>query len=806
MKKTLLAIILALCVFAPEISNALSKIDPYLQAKLNSSPDFEQIPIYITFTNQMKLADFDDLPYNMPKAERRKVVIDRLVAFSQSMQSDVRGYLETKFASRNVAYYESLWINNTIRLSADESTILELASRDNSNILQICYDYPYDIEELRDVVNHRAPFSINSVNSAINPGVTLMNADDVWALGNRGSGVLVGNADDGFHWRHPDVVNNIYQNLGEDANNNGMTIIIGSGTSSAFDAGDINGIDDDGNGKVDDFIGWDFSTNNYNITTASHGTATLSTVVGDGTMGNQTGVAPEAHSIVMRNASGETQQWASFQYALQMGCDVMTSSLSWKWNPNTGSPPPPNYSQFRTVCDMSLAGGMIHTNSTSNDGQSVNTTRPIPVNISTAGNVPAPWVHPDQILAGGISGTIGVGNVLVSTDVIYQTSPYGPSTWGNWSLWGTYTHSIDPNHRDYPYSRTAPVEVPDSMGLIKPDVSAPGQNSLAVYVSSGTGYGSLFGGTSSATPHTAGCIALMLSINPEMLPQDVAKVIMLTAVEKGDPGKDNRYGAGRIDALAATTSPKFTLEGINNGSNMLINSTLTASDTARELVGFKISTTVNPQVGSLRNMTFGMTTTASGSDITSFDLYYDADNSKTVSNGDVKLQSIPFTSGPLEFTDIKFKYTNNVRQIILAARTTGSATGSQSVNIGLMDTSQVSAYYTTRPFATNFPFGTVSGVSNNTEILTYQLAQNYPNPFNPETLIKYSLAKDGFVKISVYDMIGRQVAVLVNGNKLAGNHQVEFDANYYGGLSSGIYYYKIEAGEFSDIKKMILLK
>src|SRR5690606_6904772 len=125
---------------------------------------------------------------------------------------------------------------------------------------------------------------------------------------------------------------------------------------------------------------------------------------------------------------------------------------------------------------------------------------------------------------------------------------------------------------------------------------------------------------------------------------------------------------------------------------------------------------------------------------------------------------------------------------------------------GLMDTAQVSAYYTTRPFITNFPFGSVTGVSNNTEILSYQLSQNYPNPFNPETLIKYSVAKDGFVKISVFDMVGRQVGVLVNGMKTAGNYQVEFDANFYGGLSSGVYYYKIEAGDFSDIKKMILLK
>ena len=805
--KGIILIIFAALLHLPLSANSTPRIDPYLQEKMNSSQDYEQIPIYISFNEHMRLQDFADLPYNMPKAERRKVVIQRLMTFAEQRQRDVREYLDGKFASRNVGYYEVLWINNSIRLSADEQTIMDLAS-DFDNVEMLHYDYPYPTNELTDEPKYNAPFSSFSRSDimTINPGITLMNADDVWAFGNKGAGVLVANADDGFHWRHPDVVHNIYQNLGEDVNNNGMTVIYGSGTTSAFDPGDINGVDDDGNGKVDDLVGWDFTTNNYNITTASHGTATLSTVIGDGTMGNQTGVAPEAKCILMRNSSGQTEQWAAFQYALQMGADIVTSSLSWKWNPNTGSPAPPDYSMFRTACDMSLAAGMIHTNSTSNDGGSVNTTRPIPVNISTAGNVPAPWIHPDQLLIGNLSGTIGVGNVHVSTDLIYSTSPYGPSTWGNWALWGTYTYSIDPDHRDYPYSRTAPVEVPDSMGLIKPDVTAPGQNSIAVYVSSGTGYGSLFGGTSSATPHTAGCVALMLSINPEMLPQDIAKVIQLTAVEKGDPGKDNRYGAGRIDALAATTSPKFTLEGINGGSNMLISNTLASSDTAKELVGLKISTNVNPQVGSLKSIQFGMVTNASGSHISSFDLYYDADNSNNVSTGDVLLKSLPFQSGPLTYDEIKFKFLDTERKIILCARTTASANNTHTVDVGLLDTNQVTAYYTTRPFGTNFPFGSVSGIGNNNQELSYTLQQNYPNPFNPTTLINYSIAKDGFVNISVFDAVGRRVGVLVNGVKTAGNYSVEFDADFFGGLSSGVYYYRISSLGFTDIKKMILLK
>jgi len=158
------------------------------------------------------------------------------------------------------------------------------------------------------------------------------------------------------------------------------------------------------------------------------------------------------------------------------------------------------------------------------------------LNISTAGNCPAPWRHPDQLKVGNLSAVIGCGNVNCNTDIIDGSSPWGPSTWGNWSLWGTYNYPIATQHRDYPYSRVAPVEIPDSMGLLKPDISAPGASSISTYVSSGTGYGT-FGGTSSATPHTAGCLALMLSINPEMLPRDLDRVLELTAIEKVIPEK-----------------------------------------------------------------------------------------------------------------------------------------------------------------------------------------------------------------------------------------------------------------------------
>ncbi len=794
-----LIIIFSLLFFFFQISRAdESKIHSDLKEKMMRSSPMEKIPVYIIFNNHLNLKDFDFISYDTPKQERRRIVIERLQNFSRISQNEVRVYLESMQKQKTIDGFEIIWMNNIIALKASRDLINSIAN-DFNNVQMICYDAEYPVEMLYD----SKPDALSSIWNALSPdaaeiGVVLMNADDCWLLGNKGKGALVANADDGFWWKHPDLVNGVYQNLGEDANNNGKTIIWGSGTTSVFDAGDLNGIDNDGNGKIDDLIGWDYTTNNYNITTASHGSATLGHVIGDGTGGTQTGVAPEAKCLLMRNGSGQTQQMAAFQYAFQMGVDIVTSSLSWKWYMS----PKPDYSAMRLITDMSLAGGMVHTNSTSNDGNS----NGIPLNISTAGNCPAPWRHPDQLKIGNLSGVIGIGNVTCATDIINSSSPYGPATWGNWALWGTYTYPIDSNHKDYPYSRVAPVEIPDSMGLLKPDVSAPGEGSTSTYVSSGTGYGT-FGGTSSATPHAGGAVALLLSICPEYLPRDIDKILELTAVEKGDPGKDYRYGAGRIDILAATTSPKFTLAGINGGSNMLISNTLAPNDTAKELVGIKISTTVNPQLGSLKMVKFGMTTNATSTQITSFDLYWDKDKNNLVSNGDIKLKSIPFTTGPLTFDSLKFKFLDSLRTLILVAKTTSSATSLQNVNLGITDTNQVIAYYSTRPFNTNFPFGTVTSVRNdNTQSITYSLSQNFPNPFNPTTIIRYSLAKAGYVQIKLYDVIGKEVATLVKGMKTEGEYQVEFDANFYKNFASGIYYYKIQAGDFTDIKKMMFVK
>ena len=85
----------------------------------------------------------------------------------------------------------------------------------------------------------------------------------------------------------------------------------------------------------------------------------------------------------------------------------------------------------------------------------------------------------------------------------------------------------------------------------------------------------------------------------------------------------------------------------------------------------------------------------------------------------------------------------------------------------------------------------------------FLLYQNYPNPFNPSTTIKFSLPKQESVIIAIYNTLGEKLETLLNKKMPAGSHEVEFNAQ---NISSGIYFYHIQAGEFQDVKKMVLIR
>jgi hypothetical protein len=86
---------------------------------------------------------------------------------------------------------------------------------------------------------------------------------------------------------------------------------------------------------------------------------------------------------------------------------------------------------------------------------------------------------------------------------------------------------------------------------------------------------------------------------------------------------------------------------------------------------------------------------------------------------------------------------------------------------------------------------------------SFVLYQNYPNPFNPITAIGYRLSAISDVELSIYNVLGQKVVTLISERQKTGHHQVEWDA---GGFATGVYYYVLKAGEFRDVKKMILIK
>jgi len=438
--------------------------------------------------------------------------------------------------------------------------------------------------------------------------------------------------------------------------------------------------------------------------------------------------------MILKPSSNEGSILLAMQYAVDNGVDITTSSLSLKWDDHQ-----PNYALFRQMTDVELAAGVVHTNSTSNDGNNLGGA-PIPYNISAPGNCPPSWLHPDQTLIGGLSSVIGVGNVDAFTDIIVSSSPHGPSAWEDiHANHPSYPHNNPPAYWDYPFETQS-----GSIGLLKPDVSAPGSGTTSTNI--GGGYGS-FGGTSGATPHVAGTVALVLSINPNLTPAQVSMIIQTTSVEKGAAGKDNRYGAGRIDAyeaylLALAMIPvelsSFTAEATSEGVKL-------NWSTATELnnLGFEIER----------------------------------------SNDGVEFYTIGFIEGNGTTTEVQtYSYTDKIES------------GTYSYRLKQVDFDGTYEYSNVIEVDVMAPGG-------------FSLGQNYPNPFNPATTIEYSIPEVSNVTITVYSIVGELAATLVSGSVEAGYHRINFDAST---LSSGTYIYQIKAvGEsrtFVDNKKMILLK
>ena len=99
------------------------------------------------------------------------------------------------------------------------------------------------------------------------------------------------------------------------------------------------------------------------------------------------------------------------------------------------------------------------------------------------------------------------------------------------------------------------------------------------------------------------------------------------------------------------------------------------------------------------------------------------------------------------------------------------------------------------------PLTPVENIEN--DINSFKVSQNYPNPFNPSTKIRYSVPQSSNVMIKIFDILGNEIKTLVDEEKSVGTYEVEFDAT---GLPSGIYFYSLNAGNYIETKKMVLMK
>jgi subtilisin family serine protease len=461
----------------------------------------------------------------MNRRDRRARVMSTLDSLVKESQRPVRIVIGAEPGGvRNVRV---LWGINGVALEAAPRVIERLAAL--PEVRSVLYDRATGHTEIdgpdeQDTLRTAATGPTGGDTSGPNPDATVrgeviaMGAQQVWNdLGYTGAGVIVAVIDTGIDRTHPDLADHMWTNLDEVANN---------------------GLDDDGNGYVDDTWGWDFCLHNNDPSDGQHGTQVAGQVAGDGTDGIVTGMAPDAELMALGiDCDMPSAGWAASDYAIANGAHIITQSYSWWWTDL------PDYEAFRRQTDTELAAGVIHANSAGNHGGDP-TTYPVPYNISTPANCPAPWVHPDQILAGGVSSVLGVGDIHWGTDIIASTSSLGPSAWEDIraNTDPDYPHTMALEYQDYPFENGA------QMGLVKPDLSAYGSGTTSTCP--GSSYCG-FSGTSSATPHVSGTLALMLQSNPEATPAELAEAIMTTAQHRGDPGKNNVYGTGLVQAYEA---------------------------------------------------------------------------------------------------------------------------------------------------------------------------------------------------------------------------------------------------------------
>ena len=456
-----------------------------------------KVKINIVLKAQSNTVELSHMASAFPtKAERRLFVVNSLKRQAEESQFDLINYLNKLKINGLVEEIRPLWIVNSVSCYADASLMDEISLRDD--VLSV-----YQCEEFQMTEDEDVTLPIERGDSReIAENIVKVNADQVWTLGYTGEDVLVALIDTGVRLDHADLQGQFWDGGTEYPNH-----------------------------------GYDFySHDNDPSDTHGHGTHVAGTIVGSGASGTQTGVAPGAIIMALKVFHGEDNlteptMWVeAMQFAVEHGADLMNMSL--------GQPLPDSGVKLmlRQACDNVLAAGVVAAVCAGNSRQ-IQMLAPVPYNIWSPGDCPPPHLHEDQLVnAGGTSCVICVGAVNFN-NAIGEFSSKGPATWSEVA-----------QYNDYPYSSGSTTNI----GLIRPDVCAPGVNIKSLDWNTTNGY-CLKSGTSMATPCVAGTIALMLSKDHELTPAQIDEILESTSVPLS-VHKSNDFGSGIIDALAAVNA------------------------------------------------------------------------------------------------------------------------------------------------------------------------------------------------------------------------------------------------------------
>jgi len=487
-------IYVALIIFVRTLFAA--DIDPALQAKLQDSSMEELIPVSLQ-VDRPGLKEALAPCRSLPMPERRESATAVLREYSSSAQQPVLNFLETFTASGDAEKIRSSYLGGTISFFARPYLIREVSAR--QDVLRIIDNSPKKVFQYNPP---REIFSRPMAPMGVTWSVDNVNANDAWATGFYGDGVVVGILDSGVRYTHVDLAPNMWQNEAETAN----------------------GMDDDFNGYIDDIYGYDFVNDDGDPwDDHGHGTSCAGLVAGNGTaISDTTGTAPGAKVMALKviNSSGSgipSDAVSGLQYGLDNGAHLFSVSLGWS-NPNDELK-----DWFRANLEDVYDVGVVVVTSAGNDGEDY--ARPQSI------SAPADCPSPSQTGASSNTAIISVGSIN-QLNLIMGYSSRGPTHWDT------------DDYSDFPWPP----------GLMKPELCAPGYQITTTRYTGDTQMTYSFGGTSAAAPCVAGGVALMLSKNPALTPEDIDTLLRNTCYDLGPAGHDTAFGAGRLDCYALITA------------------------------------------------------------------------------------------------------------------------------------------------------------------------------------------------------------------------------------------------------------